>query len=103
MTAAGLRFVRRSHAGGHHYFIVNRSGRTFDGILPLAVPFQSAVILDPWNPTSSTVAVPQDSGIDFRLEPGQSIVIRTFSARRIEGTPWKKPPATLQATAIEGL
>ena len=28
--------------------------------------------------------------------------MRTFSARQIEGTPWKKPLANLQATAIEG-
>ena len=31
MTDAGLRFVRRRHAEGYHYFIVNRSGKRIRG------------------------------------------------------------------------
>ncbi len=102
MTASGLRFVRRTHAEGYHYFVVNRSDKPFDGILPLAVPFQSALILDPWNPAANSTALPQDSGVPLRLEPGQSIIIRTFTARTIEGRPWTGRPTNTRTAAIDG-
>jgi hypothetical protein len=82
MTAAGLRFVRRTHAEGHHYFIVNRSEVLFDGPLELATPYESAVILDPWLSQKNEVAT-RSSGIRIRLEPKQSIIIRTFSQRSL--------------------
>ncbi|MEY3896161.1 MAG: hypothetical protein RLZZ214_1681, partial [Verrucomicrobiota bacterium] len=102
MTAAGLRFVRRSHAEGYHYFIVNRGEKTFDGVLPLAVPFQSALILDPWNPSANGTALPQDSGIPLHLNPGQSIIIRTFTDRKVEGKPWTAAAANPNTIAIDG-
>jgi hypothetical protein len=89
MGESGLRFVRRIHAEGYHYFIVNRSGKTFRGNLPLAVRFKSAVILDPWKPDETFVTHPSDSGIALHLEPGASILIRTFTDRVVTG---KKPP-----------
>ena len=105
MTDAGLRFVRRSHESGYHYFIVNRGDKPFDGILPLAVPFQSAVILDPWNPSNNGTALPQASGkqtgVAVRLAPGQSIIIRTFTGRKIEGKPWATQPPNPRAIAID--
>ena len=106
MTAAGLRFVRRSHAGGYHYFIVNRSKTAFDGVLPLAVPFQSAVILDPWNPASNGTSSPRPSGkqtgVALRLAPGQSIIVRTFTDRKIDGKPWTIAPSNPQPIAVNG-
>ncbi|NQX02981.1 hypothetical protein HQ447_20165 [bacterium] len=105
MTAAGLRFVRRSHAGGYHYFIVNRSKNTFDGILPLGVPFRSALILDPWNPAKTGSALPQpagkSSGVALRLAPGQSMLIRTFTDRAIDGPPWTEAPANPRAIVLD--
>lgn len=105
MTGSGLRFVRRSHAGGYHYFIVNRSDKTFDGILPLATPFQSALILDPWGRSETGTARPQKSGggtgVALRLEPGQSVIIRTFTDRSIEGSPWRNESADRHAVAID--
>ncbi len=91
MTTHGLRFVRRTHAEGHHYLIVNRSQNAFDGTLPLAVPFQSAVILDPWSDTRSGLATGKN-GVTLRLEPGQSIIIRTFTERKIDAKPYPAFP-----------
>ena len=98
MTDSGLRFVRRTHAEGYHYFIANRSQQTFAGPLPLAVPFQSALILDPWTSKSGVVS----PGFSLHLEPGQSILIRTFTTRKIEGKPWPAEPTNPQALAING-
>ena len=81
---------------------MNRSGKTFDGILPLTVPFQSAVILNPWNPSANGIVLPRKSGVALRLEPGQSIIIRTFTDRVVKGEPWVVPPADPSFLAIDG-
>ena len=47
MTDAGLQYVRRRHAAGRDYFVVNRSETAFDGWLPLASPAKAAALLDP--------------------------------------------------------
>jgi hypothetical protein len=100
MTDFGLRFVRRSHAEGHHYFIVNRGKETFDRELPLATPFKSAVVFDPWSPSHRGVV--SSNAFSLRLEPGQSIILRTFTDRVVKGGPWIKPPANPASIAIEG-
>lgn len=89
MTRSGLRFVRRRHAEGHHYFIANRSQQPFDATLPLAVPFTSAVILDPWNPEHPVTLAPDTpaGGIPIQLAPGASVLVRTFTRRKLDPTP----------------
>lgn len=98
MVDFGLRFVRRTHAEGYHYFIVNRGKETFDGVLPMGTPFRSALVLDPWSSKTGVVA----PGFSLHLAPGQSILIRTFDDRKIEGKPWLSPPSNPQAIAING-
>ncbi len=98
MTSAGLRFVRRAHAEGYHYFIVNRSNEPFEGELPLATGLQSALTLDPWSSKTGTVA----PGFSLRLEPGQSILIRTFTNRMVEGPAWPAAPVSQPSIAING-
>lgn len=100
MTDFGLRFVRRTHAEGYHYFIVNRSKETFDRELPLGTPFQSAIVLDPWSLTPN--AVVSRRFFPLRLEPGQSVIIRTFTDRVVNGESWVSPPADPAAIAING-
>jgi hypothetical protein len=102
MSSKGLRFIRRSHSEGYHYFIVNDGKERFDGVLPLAVPFQSAAILDPWNPTASRVAAATAAGVSLQLAPGQSTIIRTFNERKIEGTPWTATPREPKEISITG-
>jgi hypothetical protein len=100
MTDFGLRFVRRKHAEGYHYLIVNRSKETFDRVLQLGTPFQSAMVLDPWSP--SNIGVVSRRLFPLRLEPGQSVIIRTFTDRIVKGEPWVSPPSTPESIAIEG-
>ena len=100
MTGSGLRFVRRSHAEGFNYFIVNRSGKDFDGNLTLATDFQSALVLDPWHPEKAGVVT--NKAIPIRLAPLQSIVIRTFTHKKVSGTPWSLAAAAPTAIPLGG-
>lgn len=102
MTANSLRFIRRSHPEGYHYFIVNSGAKAFDAIQPLAVSFQSAAILDPWKPAASRIAAVQDAGVALQLSPGQSVIIRTFNERKIEGIPWTAVPREPKVFPITG-
>jgi len=104
MTASALRFVRRRHAEGYHYFIVNRSGKALHVAVRLGVPFESAVFLDPWQPASAAIVLDRDAWpaelslpggngipLPLHLEPGESIIVRTFTKRKVEGTRWTPP------------
>lgn len=94
MRAQGLRFVRRKHSGGYHYFIVNTGRHEFNGSIKPARGFKSAVVLDPWNPERRGVA--STAEIPLRLAPLQSIILRTFNEIMIDGPPWTidGPPVT---------
>jgi hypothetical protein len=99
MTQAGLRFVRRNLPDGHAYFIVNRSGKTFDDVITLGVPFQSALVMDPWDADKTGTA--PSKGIPLRLDPLESIVVRTYTQTSLEGNPWKplaEPAKTMDLT-----
>lgn len=88
---AGLRFIRRRHAEGASYFIVNHAVETFDGQVTLAAPAASAVILDPLMGRTGVASVQRtNSGttIHLRLEPAASVFVRTYSERRVDGPRW---------------
>lgn len=105
MAAHGLRFVRRSHAEGHHYFIVNRSGKKIDLWTPLATPAKSAVLMDPRfhrrNGLAPTRSVDGQLQIHLVLEAGESRILRSFANKSATGPIWPEhTPAA--ATAISG-
>jgi hypothetical protein len=100
MAGSGLRFVRRSHAEGFNYFIVNRSGKDFDAGLTLAADYQSALVLDPWHPEKAGVVT--NKAIPLRLAPLQSVVIRTFTHKKVSATPWSLAAAAPSATPLDG-
>jgi hypothetical protein len=100
MTQAGLHFVRRTLPDGHAYFIVNRSGETFDGVITLGVPFQSALVMDPWHANRTGTATAE--GIPLRLDSLESIIVRTYTHRNLEGSPWKPLRAPAKTMDLPG-
>ena len=94
MSLRGLRFVRRSHANGRHYFIVNRTKRRIDDWIPISTPATSAVLMDPRFLKRSGIANSrqQDGRFEVRLvlEPGESRILRTFTTLQAEGPSWRK-------------
>jgi hypothetical protein len=92
MVHMGANYIRRSHAEGYHYFISNLSDQNLDDWVPLATPFQSAVILDPLSSDRSGLAASRQnegrSEIYLQLQPGESCIVRTFLDRKAAGRLW---------------
>jgi len=92
MSDMGLEFIRRQHGANHDYFVSNLSASPFEGWLPLAVPFLSAVLLDPLEKSkigeAATQITDDKSEIYLQLKSGESIVIRTFATGKINVEKW---------------
>jgi hypothetical protein len=78
MCIAGLRMVRRIRDDGWDYFVVNHGSRRVDRFLPLARPFVSAQLLDPADAARHGLAETRGNGVRLALDPGESVVIRSY-------------------------
>ena len=103
MADNGLLCARRSFTGGWNYFIANRTGTNFDGWITLSRFSKSVVCL---NPISGMFGVPaqhemlvDDSGKAFveqshpqkvrvQLAAGESVILRAFADKKVEGPAW---------------
>jgi hypothetical protein len=107
MSDLGIRCVRRRHAEGYHYFVVNRGGRDFSGVLPLARAFRSAVGLDPMQPGRAGVlragSGRQGKGVELALAAGESLVIRTFDRREVDAGPFPVLEAAGAGSDLTGM
>jgi hypothetical protein len=106
MTDAGLQYVRRRHAAGRDYFVVNRSETAFDGWLPLATDARAAVLLDPLEAHRGGAAEVKSEGaaasVRLQLEPGGSIVIRTSEATPAGMASWPYAWTVGPPLSVEG-
>ncbi len=107
MTDFGLQFIRRHERDGSWiYFIVNLSGKRWDGWVPISVPAKSAVIFEPISQQVGIARVRNESGhteVYLQLEPRQSVILRALADRQVSGQRWAywKPvgePLTLSGT-----
>jgi hypothetical protein len=92
VTSIGLSFVRRSFEGGWNYFIANRMGTNFDGWITLARRAESAVIFDPVTGARGVAASRQGDAdsmqFHLRLAAGESVILRTFADKKVQGPAW---------------
>jgi hypothetical protein len=93
MTDVGLRFVRRTHEKGWHYFIVNWSEKPVDGWVSLGAAAKSAAILDPMQESRRGMAALRQSAdgaaqVYLQLRPHESCILRTFSDSPASGMAW---------------
>ncbi len=72
----GLLFVRRRHAEGHYYFLVNKGTEPIDAWIELSVDFARAVIMDPMTGQIGR-AVMIDKRIRLQLEAGAGLILKT--------------------------
>ena len=109
MTDSGLVFIRRTEAGCRHYFIANRSGKAFDGWLPIATPAKSAVILDPMTGRSGIATMrnaDSQAQVYVQLQPGESLILRMLAEDEkpapAEAARWTYSRAEGQPIALSG-
>ena len=106
MAAGGLSFVRRSFAGGWHYFIANRSATNFDGWITLARDAKSVVILDPLTGNSGMAATRQgaanSTGVHLQLQAGDSVILRALANEEAYGKTWNYWQTKGQPVEIAG-
>jgi hypothetical protein len=92
MADNGILSIRRSRGTGTDYFIVNTSATRFANWVPLARRAESAVLLDPLEPSSSGIARTrrgkEADSVFLQMAPGQSYVLRTLSDEVAAGAPW---------------
>ncbi|MCX6906436.1 MAG: glycosyl hydrolase, partial [Verrucomicrobia bacterium] len=85
---AGLLFIRRTLGDGRYYFIANRGDKPVDGWLPLATKAKSVVIMDPMTGHAGVASLADGSKVYVQLAPGDSVVLRTFAGRKLDGPAW---------------
>ena len=88
MLDAGLSFVRRSFDGGWNYFIANRTPTHFDGWITLARPAKFTVILDPMTGATGVAATNAAGKIHLQLAAGESVILRAFADKQVDGPAW---------------
>jgi len=102
----GVAFIRRRHDAGCHYFIANHGPSPVDAWAPLGRTCKSAVLMDPLDGKCGTAAVRQNangaSEVLLQLQPGESIVLRTFADRTVEGPAWTYLRAAGDPTEVAG-
>ena len=107
LAQVGLSYVRRAFDKGHDYFIANRSGTNFDGWVMLGCYAKSVVILDPLAGNFGIATVEQTSGfglplVHLQLTAGQSVILRAFADKKVEGPAWPYWQTNAQPVEITG-
>jgi hypothetical protein len=102
----GLSVVRRVFEGGRNYFIANRSETNFDGWITFACCANSFVILDPMTGKTGVAAVRQKiadkGGVHLQLRAGESVILRAFADKNVEGPAWNYWQTNGQPVEITG-
>lgn len=87
----GVQLIRQRHDAGHQYFIRHSGSAALDEWVPLAVGAAAAVIMDPLDGrigvARSRTAPNGGAEVHLQLEPGASVVLRTFDSA-IAAEPW---------------
>ncbi|MFO8057069.1 MAG: glycosyl hydrolase [bacterium] len=105
MVDRGLSFVRRSHEAGHYYFITNPGPGKTEGWVSLGSGARSAVIFDTLHKKSGRAAMKRggdSSRVYLKLEPGQSLVLKTFTNKPVQAREWQYFGPAEEALNIKG-
>ena len=106
MDHAGLLFIRRAFEGGRHYFIANRGEQPLNGWVTLATKAASVAIMDAMTGQAGIGAMRQSSDgtaqVYLQLQPGESVILRTFAERKLTEPAWVYWQAVGQPVELTG-
>ena len=90
-TQFGGQYNRRAHKDGHIYFLTMLHNETIDGWVHLAKPAKSVMIFDPMTGEKGLAQVDHKFGtaVYLQLEPGQSVILKTFTEKTVDAQPWE--------------
>src|SRR5438874_2098 len=100
---AGVLFIRRSWEGGRHYFIANQGEKAVDEWVPLGRAAKAVALMDPMTGRAGLVATREVEGrsaVRLQLQPGESVIARTFSAAVANEPKWAYEDALLGPAKI---
>ena len=107
MSAHGLSFIRRSNAGGHHYFVSVLQHEGYEGWVKLAVPAADVMLFDPMIARKGRVPFRTASDgfpeIYLQLHSGESIIIQTFDKplSGVEEWPYYEASAAVEKIQLD--
>jgi hypothetical protein len=102
---AGVMFIRRAWEGGHHYFITNSGEKAIDEWVPLARMDKGVALMDPMTGRAGIAAtrvVDGRNAVRLQLQPGESVIVRTFAAEVTDGAKWAYDDPALGPAKIQG-
>lgn len=106
MAQQGLSFIRRSFDGGWNYFIAHRNEKNFDGWITLSHATKSVVILDLMTGVTGLAATRKSAAdqneIRLQLRAGESVILRAFADKKVEGPAWNYWQTNGQPVKITG-
>lgn len=86
----GLKFIRRKLTDGKYYYLINHTGQTVDGQIPLRGEARTVEILDPQNGDHGKAAIQHKDGVTWvkvNMLPGEALILRTYS-RDLDTDDW---------------
>lgn len=97
-----LSYIRRSFDGGWNYFIANRTGTNYDRWVLLNRNAKSIVMMDPLSGKAGLACWDDVNQIHLQLAPGESILLRAFANKFVNGPTWTYWETNGQPTEITG-
>ncbi len=88
LADSGLRVLRRQHNDGQHYFLTNLTAEPVQGWWALGHDAASVAALDPLRDAHGIIATRHRQDVlqvQVRLEPGESLILRTFEQDQLQG------------------
>jgi len=94
----GVRYLRRSWPGGLEYFIANRGSQALDDWVTLTRSARSIEMMDPMTGETGIAETRNADGggqVHVRLDPGESIILRTFAKAAETGPAYPARPSAV--------
>ena len=105
-TDLGVKLVRRRERDGATYFIVNTSGKSIDGWVPLATSARSAAVYAAMHGTSGVGRVRSSASgttvVYLQFPASASRIVRTYDGDDVRGAAWPYMESAGAPVAVSG-